>query len=71
MWSDIDKYGLQAKILFDLQVLTDLSYENFNILASTNSNLTLTIPTRIGTNFSTFSFTALLLPVLQTNSGPE
>jgi hypothetical protein len=37
--SDIDSYGLLAKIMFDLQVSTDASQGKFNILAGTRSDL--------------------------------
>ena len=51
--SDIDNYGLLAKILFDLQVPTDSSYGKYNILAGTRNDLTVSIPKCVAANFTT------------------
>lgn len=42
--SDIDSYGLLAKILFDLQVAPDASYGKYNMLAGTRNDLVATLP---------------------------
>ena len=69
--SDIDNYGLLSKLLFDLQVPTDSAYGKYNILAGTRSDLTLKFPTL--TNAEVIAtpplWSAMVLPVLQSNSG--
>ena len=42
--SDIDNYGMMAKMLFDIQVPTDSAYGKYNILAGCRSDLTLYFP---------------------------
>ena len=39
--SDIDNYGVLAKMLFDLQVPTDSTYGKYNILAGTRNGFVL------------------------------
>ena len=67
--SDIDNYGLLAKMLFDLQVPTDSSYGKYNILAGTRSNLAVSFPALVAGDFTTIKFTNFSLPVNQINSG--
>ena len=70
MLSDINNYGLLAKILFDLQVITDSSYGKYNIFAGTRNDLTVTIPACVAADFAgTAKFTTFYLSALQTNSG--
>ena len=42
--SDIDNYGVLAKIMFDAQVSTDAAYGKYNVLAGTRSDLICTLP---------------------------
>ena len=72
--SDIDNYGLLAKILFDLQVPTDSAYGKQNILVGTRNDLTLKFPVIVNAdvvpaNAGATPITNFTLPVLQTNSG--
>ena len=43
--SDIDSYGVLAKIMFDSQVSSDATYGKYNVLAGTRSDLVATFPT--------------------------
>ena len=67
--SDIDNYGLLAKLLFDLQVPTDSAYGKYSVLAGTRTDLTMTFPVLADANFTAALFSKLSLPVQQTNSG--
>jgi len=67
--SDIDNYGVLAKMLFDLQVPTDSTYGKYNILAGTRNDLTVSIPALAANDFTGALFSSCGLSVLQTNSG--
>ena len=71
MLSDIDNFGLLAKIIFDLHVPTCLFYGKYKILAGTHNDLTVSVPTILAANFTTTTplFNAFLLSALETNSG--
>ena len=60
-----------SKILFDTQVSTDATYGKYNILAGTRNDLTLQFPTLTALEVAVAAplFSAIKLPVLQTNSG--
>ena len=69
--SDIDNYGLLAKILFDLQAPSDATYGKLNILAGTRNDLSLQFPTLTPAEIAATPalWSGMVLPVLQTNSG--
>jgi hypothetical protein len=50
--SDIDNYGMLAKMLFDIQVPTDSAYGKYNILSGCRPDLTLTLPTFTAAEFA-------------------
>jgi hypothetical protein len=58
--SDIDSYGLLAKMLFDLQVAPDSAYGKLNVLAGTRNDLVSNLPT-IATIDATTAETTLAL----------
>lgn len=61
--SEIDNYGLLAKLLFDVQVPFDATYGKYNILAGTRSDMTAT------TNVAGAYVQNALVSVYNTNSG--
>ena len=69
--SDIDNYGLLSKILFDLQVPTDSTYEKYNILAGTRNDLAVTFPTIVAADVTATPplFSNFTMPVVHANSG--
>lgn len=63
--SDIDNYGMMAKMLFDIQVPTDSAYGKYNILAGCRPDLTLITPTVA----AVADISAKVLSVYCSNSG--
>jgi hypothetical protein len=77
--SDIDNYGMLAKILMDIQVPTDSTYGKYSVLAGTRHDMTTELPTftlaadadAAAVRTAVIGLNAAQMSVYQTNNGAK